>query len=91
MALINVLVDELRDMYSAENQLVKALPKLTKGAKNAQLKALFTTHLEETKEQVLRLKEVFEGLLISSRTVLPNRLTKDTVVRPSLSSVSMTF
>jgi ferritin-like metal-binding protein YciE len=62
MALINVLVDELRDMYSAENQLVKALPKLTKGAKNAQLKALFTTHLEETKEQVLRLKEVFEIL-----------------------------
>jgi ferritin-like metal-binding protein YciE len=49
-------------MYSAENQLVKALPKLTKGAKNAQLKALFTTHLEETKEQVLRLKEVFEIL-----------------------------
>jgi ferritin-like metal-binding protein YciE len=62
MALTNVLVDELRDMYSAENQLVKALPKLAKGAKNAQLKALFTAHLEETKEQVLRLKQVFEIL-----------------------------
>ena len=36
MALINVLVDELRDMYSAENQLVKAIQKLAKGAKNAQ-------------------------------------------------------
>jgi len=62
MALTNILVDELRDMYSAENQLVKALPKLAKGAKNAQLKALFTTHLEETKGQVLRLKQVFEML-----------------------------
>jgi ferritin-like metal-binding protein YciE len=62
MALKNVLVDELRDMYSAENQLVKALPKLAKGAKNAQLKALFTAHLEETKGQVLRLKQVFEIL-----------------------------
>src|SRR5580698_7420501 len=49
-------------MYSAENQLVKALPKLAKGAKNAQLKALFTAHLEETKGQVLRLKQVFEIL-----------------------------
>src|SRR5580692_8433226 len=62
MALTNILVDELRDMYSAENQLVKALPKLAKGAKNAQLKALFTAHLEETKGQVLRLKQVFEIL-----------------------------
>jgi ferritin-like metal-binding protein YciE len=62
MALTNVLVEELRDMYSAENQLVKALPKLAKGAKNSQLKALFTAHLEETKEQVLRLKQVFEIL-----------------------------
>jgi ferritin-like metal-binding protein YciE len=62
MTLTNVLVDELRDMYSAENQLVKALPKLAKGAKNAPLKTLFTAHLEETKEQVLRLKQVFEIL-----------------------------
>lgn len=62
MALNNVLVDELRDMYSAENQLVKALPKLAKGAINPQLKALFTAHLEETKGQVLRLKQVFEIL-----------------------------
>src|ERR1700729_952813 len=62
MALRNVLVDELRDMYSAENQLVKALPKLAKGAKNAGLKALFTAHLQETKEQVLRLQQGFEIL-----------------------------
>ena len=62
MPLKDVLVDELRDMYSAENQLVKALPKLAKGAKNAKLKELFTAHLEETKGQVERLKGVFEHL-----------------------------
>jgi len=62
MALKDVLIDDLRDMYSAENQLVKALPKLAKGAKDSTLKTLFTEHLEETKGQVLRLKEVFESL-----------------------------
>src|SRR5580692_3347603 len=59
MALKDVLVDELRDMYSAENQLVVALPKLAKGSNNKELKALFTQHLEETKGQVERLKQVF--------------------------------
>ena len=62
MALKEVLIDELRDMYSAENQLVKALPKLAKGAKNPKLKELFTAHLEETKGQVERLKQVFDHL-----------------------------
>jgi ferritin-like metal-binding protein YciE len=59
MALRDVLIDELRDMYSAENQLVKALPKLAKGAKDATLKKLFAAHLDETKGQVERLKQVF--------------------------------
>jgi len=49
-------------MYSAENQLVKALPKLVKGAKNPDLKSLFKAHLDETKGQVLRLKQVFQTL-----------------------------
>jgi ferritin-like metal-binding protein YciE len=62
MALQDVLLDELRDMYSAENQLVKALPKLARGAKSPELKALFKEHLEETKGQVLRLRTVFEHL-----------------------------
>jgi ferritin-like metal-binding protein YciE len=62
VALKDVLIDELRDMYSAENQLVKALPKLAKGAKNGELKSLFTAHLEETKGQVERLKKVFSIL-----------------------------
>jgi len=62
MALKDVLIDELRDMYSAENQLIVALPKLAKGAKNSELKALFTAHLGETKGQVERLKNVFSIL-----------------------------
>ena len=62
MALEDVLIDELRDIYSAENQLVKALPKLAKGAKHSELKQLFKDHLEETKGQVLRLREVFEHI-----------------------------
>ncbi len=45
-----------------ENQLVKALPKLAKGANNAKLQQLFSAHLEETKGQVERLKQVFEHL-----------------------------
>ena len=62
MALIDVLIDELRDMYSAENQLVKALPKLAKGAKDPVLEEGFKKHLEETKGQVVRLRQVFENL-----------------------------
>jgi ferritin-like metal-binding protein YciE len=60
MALNEVLLDELRDMYSAENQLLTALPKLANEAKNKELKSLFTSHLAETKDQVERLKQVFE-------------------------------
>jgi ferritin-like metal-binding protein YciE len=62
MSLKEVLIDELRDMYSAENQLVKALPKLAKGANDTRLSQLFTDHLEETKGQVVRLRSVFEIL-----------------------------
>jgi ferritin-like metal-binding protein YciE len=62
MSLRDVLVDELRDLYSAENQLVKALPKMAKGSENPEVKALFTQHLEQTKGQVDRLKQVFQQL-----------------------------
>ncbi len=62
MALKSVLIDELRDMYSAENQLVKSLPKLAKGSKNPKLKSIFTAHLAETKGQIERLKSVFAEL-----------------------------
>jgi ferritin-like metal-binding protein YciE len=62
MSLRDVLVDELRDLYSAENQLVKALPKMAKGSEHPEVKALFTQHLEQTKGQVDRLKQVFQQL-----------------------------
>ena len=62
MSLENVLIDELRDLYSAENQLVKALPKMAKGTSSPELKELFTEHLEQTKGHVDRLKQVFEQL-----------------------------
>lgn len=55
-------VEELRDLYNAENQLVKALPKMAKGASSAELKQAFEDHLEQTKEHVERLDEIFGRL-----------------------------
>jgi ferritin-like metal-binding protein YciE len=57
-----LLVEELKDIYSAEKQIVKALPKIIRGAASAELKAAITEHLEVTKGQVTRLEEVFEHL-----------------------------
>ena len=57
----DLYIHELKDLLSAENQLVKALPKMAKAASNAQLKAGFQKHLAETKEHASRL----EGLLKS--------------------------
>ncbi|MBV8842814.1 MAG: ferritin-like domain-containing protein [Bryobacterales bacterium] len=57
-----VLTDQLKDLLHAENQLVKALPKMAKAAKDDQLKSAFTDHLEKTKGHVERLKQVFEML-----------------------------
>jgi Mn-containing catalase len=54
-----LLVEELRDLLSAEGQLVKALPKIAKAAHAGRLKAAFENHLDETKVQVERLKECF--------------------------------
>jgi len=62
MSLREVLLDELKDLYSAENQLVKALPKTVKGVNSPELKNIFAAHLDETKGQVERLKQVFELL-----------------------------
>jgi ferritin-like metal-binding protein YciE len=57
-----LLEDQLKDIYSAENQLVKALPKLAKKASFKGLKEAFTSHLEETKHQVERLDEIAQTL-----------------------------
>jgi ferritin-like metal-binding protein YciE len=56
------LVEELKDLLSAESQLVKALPKMAKAANDPKLKLAFQKHLEETKGHVERLKQAFELL-----------------------------
>ena len=56
------LVEEIRDLYNAEKQLIKALPKLAKGAESEELRDAFESHLEETEGQVTRLERVFELL-----------------------------
>jgi ferritin-like metal-binding protein YciE len=55
-------VDELRDIYNAENQLVKALPKMAKAASSTELEAGFTDHLRQTKVHVERLEKIFKDL-----------------------------
>src|SRR3954451_16229273 len=55
-------IEELRDLYNAENQLLKALPKMAKGASSDELRQAFEDHLEETKGHVERLDEIFEEL-----------------------------
>jgi ferritin-like metal-binding protein YciE len=61
-SLQELLIDEMRDIYSAENQLLKAMPKMAKKAKNAELKRAFETHMRETEGQVQRLTKIFEKL-----------------------------
>lgn len=57
-----LLVDELRDLYSAETQLTKALPKVAKAASDGQLKKAIEHHLKETEGHVERLEKIFEKL-----------------------------
>ena len=61
-SLNELLVDELKDLYSAEKQIVKALPKMVRGAQSPELKAALTEHLEATKAQVTRLEDVFSNI-----------------------------
>lgn len=63
----DAFIDELRDAYDAEKQLVKALPKLAKMASHPQLKHAFESHLEETRHHVELLEEVFEDLQEKAR------------------------
>ena len=55
-------IDELKDLYSAENQLVKALPKMAKASSSDELREGFNEHLEQTKEHVQRLEQIFDTL-----------------------------
>lgn len=63
----DAFIHELRDLYSAEKQLTKALPKMAKAASHEELVEAFETHLEETNTQIERLDEIFEQLGVTSR------------------------
>lgn len=58
----NMFVDQLRDIYDAEKQITKALPKMAKAAHSDELKAAFEQHLRQTEGHVARLEEIFTGL-----------------------------
>jgi ferritin-like metal-binding protein YciE len=66
-SLRDLYVDELKDLYSAEKQLVRALPKMAKNAANPELEEAFTNHLAETKTHVARLEKIFDSLDASPR------------------------
>ena len=57
-----LLIDELKDLYNAENQIIKALPKMAKAASSPDLRRAFERHLEETRKQVERLDQIGEQL-----------------------------
>ena len=61
-SLETLYVDELRDLYHAENQLLQALPKMAKAASSPELKQAFEEHLDQTQEHVDRLEEIFDKL-----------------------------
>ena len=61
-SLADVMRDELKDIYDAEKQLTKALPKLAKKASNAELRQALEQHLQETEVHVERLEQIFEKL-----------------------------
>jgi ferritin-like metal-binding protein YciE len=61
-SLEDLYVDELRDLYSAENQILKALPKMAKAASHRELQRAFTQHERQTQRQVKRLERIFKDL-----------------------------
>ncbi len=63
----DLYIDELKDLWSAEKQLVKALPKMAKAANDPELSKAFLTHLRQTEQQVKRLEQVFDDLGESPR------------------------
>ncbi|MDQ1468610.1 MAG: hypothetical protein QOJ99_90 [Bryobacterales bacterium] len=67
MEIRDLLIREMQDLYDAEKQLVKALPKLAKAASNTELRQAFTDHTEETKGQVQRLEQAFQMLGVKAK------------------------
>lgn len=58
----DLFLDTLKDVYYAEKQILRALPKMARAAQAKELKQAFETHREETQEQIERLTEIFEAL-----------------------------
>lgn len=63
----DLYIEELKDLFNAEHQLLKALPKMAKAASNPDLVQAFEDHLAETETQVERLTQIFEGLGITGK------------------------
>lgn len=59
-SLADLFLDELKDIYDAEHQLVEALPKMAEAASSSELKTAFNNHLKQTKTHISRLEEVFK-------------------------------
>ena len=61
-SLRELFVEELRDLYDAENQLIKALPKMAAASSSPELREAFEEHLEQTRNQATRLEKIFAGM-----------------------------
>ena len=61
-SLNELFVEQLRDLYDAEHQLIKALPKMAEGANSEELRQAFEEHLEQTKGHAQRIEQIFEQL-----------------------------
>lgn len=58
----DLYIEQLKDLYDAENQLIKALPKMAKAASSPELRNAFEEHLEKTREHAQRIETIFEGI-----------------------------
>jgi len=72
----DLFVHQLQDIYYAEQQITKALPKMANKATNPQLKQGYLTHLDETKQHVKRLEEVFRmhGIEVKLTSIAENKV-----------------
>ena len=64
----DLLIDEIRDLYDAEKQLIRAIPKMAKASSDSELGDAFRQHLEQTKEQASRLEQVFESMGMKAKS-----------------------
>lgn len=63
----DLYVEQIKDLYSAENMILKAMPRMIKAASHPQLKKAFTTHEKQTRQQVARLERIAKGLGVSPK------------------------